>query len=154
MHALTLPTHLPTLFFAYTEKHGDIFVPRRFAEPDSGPPALTAELVRLFGTLVKNCGEPDVAAELEDRLQCFPPQLQWLFLQHLQKNPFPDPALPHTLVNLWKVLPVSGLADKASRARLLLLVVEWARALLGKSFMPFYYVLYAWLLMMQSPSYV
>ena len=136
------------------EKHGDIFVPRRFAEPDSGPPALTAELVRLFGTLVKNCGEPDVAAELEDRLQCFPPQLQWLFLQHLQKNPFPDPALPHTLVNLWKVVPVSGLADKASRARLLLLVVEWARALLGKSFMPFYYVLYAWLLMMQSPSYV
>ena len=72
-----------------------------------------------------------MAAELEDRLQCFPPQLQWLFLQHLQKNPFPDPAFPSTLVNLWKVIPVSGLTDKASRARLLLLVVEWARALLG-----------------------
>ena len=43
------------LQFLHPEKHGDIFVPRRFAEPDTGPPALIAELVRLFGTLVKVC---------------------------------------------------------------------------------------------------
>ncbi len=65
-----------------------------------------------------------MAAELEDRLQCFPAPLQWLFLQHLQKSPFSDPALPHSLVSLWKVVPLGGIPDKAGRARLLLLVVR------------------------------
>jgi len=77
------------LRFLHPDKPEDLYVPRRFADADGGSAALTAELVRLYATLAKACGEPDVAAELEDRLQCFPPPLQWLFLQHVQKNPFP-----------------------------------------------------------------
>jgi hypothetical protein len=55
----------------------------------------------MFGGASRSCGDAEIADELTHRLTDFPPQLQWLFLQHIQKNPFPDQ--PMSFINLWKV---------------------------------------------------
>jgi hypothetical protein len=73
----------------------------------------------MYGASSKACGDSSIADDLQSCLSDFPPQLQWLFLQHLQKNPFPDQPSPYSLINLWKIVPMP--AVKEEKAQLVLL---------------------------------
>eukprot|EP01041_Mallomonas_annulata_P007331 gene7330-14955_t len=129
--------------FLIPEMNADNFVPRRFAlcgDNSNGNSIsngavnngiasvspLTAELDRLVASMPKQCGDPYLADEIIDNLSIFPPQIRWLFLQHLSKNPFPDQ--PFSLINLWKTMSMA-VAAKEERAQFILSIVEWIRAL-------------------------
>ena len=66
-----------------------------------------------------------MAEEITEKLVSFPLELQWVFLQHLAKNPFPD--LPMSFINLWLTLPPGP--DKEERAQFLLSLLDWVRAM-------------------------
>lgn len=105
----------------------DDFVPRKFtiAGGPTGPDYLLAELDRLWVHANKQCGGPDIAMDLRNKLNFFPPQLQWVFLMHLAKNPFTDH--PYALLNIWHDIPMSS--QKEERVGLIIMVLDWIIAL-------------------------
>jgi hypothetical protein len=105
----------------------DDFVPRKFTAGGGavGSEYLLSEIDRLLVHANKQCGGADVAMELQNKLSFFPPQLQWVFLMHLAKNPFTDH--PHSLINLWHDIPMP--AQKQERVGLIVILLDWIIAL-------------------------
>jgi hypothetical protein len=83
-----LAPHDQPLLLLNPDPNIDTFVPRKFAtSTPEGHLHLSQELDRMIQATPKLCGDPVIAVEIKRKLQFLPPQIRWVFLMHLAKNP-------------------------------------------------------------------